>query len=144
GQNLTDVLDDLTASLKLKERPFPIHRLDKPTTGALILARTPQFARSLSQQIKSHTLQKTYLALVRRAFSPGTSGEVRQRLYITDGRVCTDMIEPSMYRNAPTEARETLTTWKCVRTSGEISLLELGLCTGVKHQLRVVCASVLG
>ncbi|KAG8729858.1 hypothetical protein FRC10_003338, partial [Ceratobasidium sp. 414] len=144
----------LTGLLKLKERPLPVHRLDKPTTGALILARTKQSAQTLSQQLRNRTIQKTYLALVHRSFLPDDAGQLRQCLSITDGRVrpCitdaqTETVKPSVHREKPTEVRETLTTWRCLGTSAPglpaVSLLELGLCTGVKHQLRVIAASVL-
>ncbi|KAG9086078.1 hypothetical protein FS749_003916 [Ceratobasidium sp. UAMH 11750] len=153
-QTLDDILDDLTSLLKLKERPLPVHRLDKPTTGALILARTKRSAQTLSQQLRNRTIQKSYLALVRRSFSPRDAGQIRQSLRITDGRVRpyipdakVDTIESPIRRDKSTEVRETITTWKCLGTSAPglpaVSLLELGLCTGVKHQLRVVTASIL-
>ncbi|KAG9074721.1 hypothetical protein FRC06_010506 [Ceratobasidium sp. 370] len=148
---LDDVLDDLTNSLKLKERPLPVHRLDKPTTGALVLARTKQSAQALGQQLRNRTIQKTYLALVHRSLSLDDGGQIQQRLCITDGRVhacfsdAQNIAEPPIHRQKPTEVRETLTTWRCLGTSvprlPAVSLLELGLCTGVKHQLRVVAAS---
>ncbi len=44
---------------------YPIHRLDKPTSGALLFALDKESARILSKQFKEHTIQKTYLSIVR-------------------------------------------------------------------------------
>jgi 23S rRNA-/tRNA-specific pseudouridylate synthase len=104
----------------------------------------------MSQQLRptnsSDSIRKTYLALVHGSLEPGDSGELRQNLYITDGRVTINNI-PLKGRQLPTDARDTLTTWRCLSSNlfrDSVSLLELGLHTGVKHQLRVVTSSVLG
>ena len=44
---------------------YPVHRLDKPTSGVLLFALDSETARLLSEQFASHTIQKTYLAIVR-------------------------------------------------------------------------------
>lgn len=44
---------------------YPIHRLDKPTSGVLLFALDSETARLMSEQFKAHTIQKTYLAVVR-------------------------------------------------------------------------------
>jgi len=59
-----DVLDGLRRRYDLGENPYPVHRLDKGTTGVLILARTKALARELSRQFRTRTIEKTYLALV--------------------------------------------------------------------------------
>lgn len=137
--------------MPLTTKPYPIHRLDRLTTGALLLARNEQAARTLGQQLRYSNspdrIRKTYLALVRGRFDPGEAGEIRQNLYIAEGRV-TAIKDPLYRRNVPIAARETVTTWQCLSRgsgmNGPMSLLELGLHTGVKHQLRVICAAVLG
>ncbi|KAF8595649.1 pseudouridine synthase [Ceratobasidium sp. AG-I] len=145
---LDHLLDDLTTSIPLDVKPLPVHRLDKPTTGALILARNQRTARSLSAQLSrtqpKSSIEKTYLALVHRLLQPGGSGEIRQRLYITDGRVAVDKSSLGRQRTQA-EERDSLTTWQCLASSARspVSLVQFGLHTGVKHQLRVVAASVL-
>jgi 23S rRNA-/tRNA-specific pseudouridylate synthase len=60
------------------------------TTGALVIARAPQHARELSQQFASHTVSKSYLALVRAGSSfpqPGSQGVVDDALWVEDGHV---------------------------------------------------------
>ncbi|KAJ1300543.1 hypothetical protein OPQ81_002197 [Rhizoctonia solani] len=136
------VLEDLTRSLLLKAKPHPVHRLDKLTTGVLVLARNPQTAQTLSTQLSqssSNEITKTYLALVHGSFEPNHEGEVRKELYITDGRV--SIKKPS--EEADCKAAATYTTWRCLASSGDVSLMELGLRTGVKHQLRVTMAQIL-
>ncbi|ELU42762.1 RNA pseudouridylate synthase domain-containing protein [Rhizoctonia solani AG-1 IA] len=127
---------DLTTSLSLKIKPLPVHRLDKATTGALILARNSQVAQTLSSQLRrpsSNAIIKTYLALVHGSFEPESNGEIRKSLFISDGRVS---VQPSSV-GAISKEVPTHTTWRCLFSKKGVSLMELGLKTGVKHQLRV-------
>lgn len=50
---------------QLKQWVYPVHRLDKPTSGALVFALNDEIARALSAQFESRQVKKTYLALVR-------------------------------------------------------------------------------
>jgi 23S rRNA-/tRNA-specific pseudouridylate synthase len=78
------------------------------TTGALLLARTPQAARDLSQQFRARTVHKTYLALVRagrQSFS-AAKGEIDAKLLIEDGRV-----------SVSNQGKEALTGWELVGSS---------------------------
>ncbi|KAI0301002.1 pseudouridine synthase [Multifurca ochricompacta] len=58
------VLDGLRRKYGLNENPYPVHRLDKGTTGVLILACTKALARELSRQFRTHAIGKTYFALI--------------------------------------------------------------------------------
>lgn len=49
----------------LGQHVFPVHRLDRPTSGALLFAKSSTVARTLSEQFEAHTVQKSYLAIVR-------------------------------------------------------------------------------
>ncbi|CAE6465755.1 unnamed protein product [Rhizoctonia solani] len=140
-QTLDYVLEDLKSSLSLKSKPLPVHRIDKLTTGVLILARNPQTAQTLSTQLRqpvSNDIIKTYLALVHGSFEPNYTCDIRRNLYITDGKV-------SVKKPVATNFKETTsyTTWRCLGSRGDVSLMELGLRTGIKHQLRVTMAQVL-
>ncbi|GLB44552.1 putative RNA pseudouridylate synthase [Lyophyllum shimeji] len=122
----------------LGDRPFPVHRLDKGTTGALLLARSATHARKLSQQFQSRTVDKTYLALVRggaKSF-PSKSGEIRTPILYNDGRAS---IDPSF------QGDPSATEWELIASSSKVplSLLRLKLHTGHKHQLRVHLAHCL-
>lgn len=50
---------------QIGQHVYPIHRLDKPTSGVLLFAKSPQIARSVSQQFMDHKVNKQYLAVVR-------------------------------------------------------------------------------
>ncbi|KAL0060125.1 hypothetical protein AAF712_013097 [Marasmius tenuissimus] len=69
--SLHDVADGYSAglaeSVNQNERDvlFPVHRLDKATTGCLVFGRTKDMARELSRQFKGRTIEKTYYAVVR-------------------------------------------------------------------------------
>ncbi|CAE6439092.1 unnamed protein product [Rhizoctonia solani] len=141
-KTLDHVLEDLTVSLSLNTKPLPVHRLDRLTTGALILARNPQTAQTLSSQLRrsaSNEINKTYLALVHGYFELNYTGEIRKDFYIADGRVSIGKpSDEASYKKA-----ETHTTWRCLASRRNVSLMELGLRTGVKHQLRVSMAQIL-
>lgn len=50
---------------QLGQRVYPVHRLDKPTSGVLLFALSPEMAGVLAQQFQQHSIHKTYLAVVR-------------------------------------------------------------------------------
>jgi tRNA pseudouridine65 synthase len=50
---------------QIGQRVYPVHRLDKPTSGVLLFALSPEMARELSEQFSAHVVQKRYLAVVR-------------------------------------------------------------------------------
>ena len=50
---------------QLKQKVYPAHRLDKPTSGVLLFALNPETARQLSEQFRHHQMEKCYLAVVR-------------------------------------------------------------------------------
>ncbi len=66
GTNMTRHIDGLLDALAFdkQEKPKLVHRIDKDTSGILILARNRQWADLLTKAFREHTLQKTYLALV--------------------------------------------------------------------------------
>jgi len=118
---------------------YPIHRLDKPTSGILLFALDSQTAKLMSEQFKAHTIQKTYIAIVRGYTSE--SGEIKHALSekldkISDKKAKQDK-----------EAQDAVTAFKRVATveldiavgrydKTRYSLLELKPQTGRKHQLR--------
>ncbi|PFH47445.1 hypothetical protein AMATHDRAFT_6747 [Amanita thiersii Skay4041] len=125
-------LAGLQQSLALDSMPYPIHRLDKGTTGTLLLARTLPSARALSQQFQQGTVEKTYLALVRggKKTFPINSGIIKIPLQFQDGRVS---LSTTRY------GKPSVTEWELVGSSpvAPLSLLRMRLLTGHKHQLRV-------
>ncbi|KAF7306506.1 Pseudouridine synthase [Mycena indigotica] len=141
---IPSVIQDLQRRLQLPQPPLGVHRLDKATTGALVLARSKRFASDFHTQFKQRDVHKTYLALVRagRQSFEQTSGTIRVPIVYKDGHAtATQKLLPG----ADNEAREALTGWELVASSPHLplSLLRLKLITGNKHQLRVHLAHVL-
>lgn len=136
--NFNSLLKAIRNRFQLDSDPYPVHRLDKGTTGSLVLARTLAMARELSLQFQQRTVEKTYLALVRGGNTSFTStrGQIRTPIQYTDGRASLDLSglgTPSV------------TDWDLVGSSqfAPFSLLRLKLHTGHKHQLRVHLAHYL-
>lgn len=90
--------------------------INKDTTGTLLLARTPQVARDLSQQFQHRTVHKTYLALVRagRSTFPTPQGTIDARLTFDDGRVSVLQDKRKKHLDLSVEA---LTGWELVASS---------------------------
>ncbi|KAL4073853.1 pseudouridine synthase [Scleroderma citrinum] len=134
-----DLLYDLKYRFHMSNLPYAVHRLDKSTTGALVLAKNLVTARQLAQQFQTRTVGKTYLALVRggeKSF-PAKFGEIREALETSkEGRV---LIGTSC------DAKFAATDWELIASSTKapLSLLRLTLHTGLKHQLRVHLAHSL-
>ncbi|GAA5941940.1 hypothetical protein JCM10213_004341 [Rhodosporidiobolus nylandii] len=130
--------DDLLAALRKEqgcEKAVPVHRLDKSTTGCLLLALSPLLASRLQTQLQQHAVKRTYLAVVHGRIKPGFVGAVDGRLRMDDDRVrvCDEA-----------DGVEARTDWECLDSSKTgFSLLRLKPQTGRKHQLRIHCADVL-
>ncbi|KAF9643496.1 pseudouridine synthase, partial [Thelephora ganbajun] len=124
---------------QLPEEPWPVHRLDKDTTGALLLARSRLQAREFQVQFKEHDIKKTYLALVQAGEDAFLSapGSIRNVLvYDLNGR---------FDRVVSVKADAAVTHWRLLGSSRKvpISLVSLELETGSKHQLRIHLSKVL-
>lgn len=116
---------------------YPVHRLDRPTSGILVFARTPEVARILGQQMMSGEVSKTYLAVVRGW--PENEGVVDHPLREEpDDRRLKGTEQP--VREAFTRYRRLATTELPVRVetypTSRYALVELMPETGRKHQLR--------
>jgi len=118
---------------------YPIHRLDKPTSGVLLFALDSHTAKLMNEQFKNHTIQKTYIA-VARGYVP-ESGFIDHALKEKLDKISDK--EASKYK----EAQEAKTEYKLLQTveidasvgkydKTRYSLVELKPQTGRKHQLR--------
>lgn len=118
---------------------FPVHRLDKATSGLLLFALDSDSARCLGEQFQNHSLQKTYLALTRGWSLPAGNID-KPLLYKKDKYGDKDKQQPS-------EPQEALTAYECLGQTTlnqplgkfqqqRYSLLELKPKTGRKHQIR--------
>ncbi|KZV81202.1 pseudouridine synthase [Exidia glandulosa HHB12029] len=132
-------IDYYEQAVQPPERPRTVHRLDRVTTGAMVLAKNLNSASTLSLQFKQRLVKKTYLAI---AYGPAPlrssqMGTLESNISLDpDGRVKIDS-NPPLSDAKTTEARA---AYEVVATSEKypgLSLLRLDLKTGVKHQLRV-------
>lgn len=116
---------------------YPLHRLDRPTSGLLVFARDPQTASTLGKTLMAGEVKKTYLAMVRGW--PPEQGLIDHPLRdeAEDRRLKG---QPQALRDAVTRYRRTATTEIPVAIEGHptsrYSLVELYPQTGRKHQLR--------
>lgn len=114
-------------------RPGIVHRLDKDTSGLLVIARTPRAYEALTTAFAERRVDKRYLALVY-----GTPKEPTGRIEGPIGRHPTRRKEMTV-RSA---GRPALTLYRSLGTENGISALELTLATGRTHQIRVHLKSV--
>lgn len=111
------------------ERPGIVHRIDKGTTGLLVVAKSERAHRGLSELFRRHDIQRRYVALV---YGTPAGGEGTVRSLIA--RHPTDRLRMS---GRVTRGRESVTHWRVIESMGEISMVELSLETGRTHQIRV-------
>ena len=119
---------------------YPIHRLDKPTSGVLLFALDSHTAKLMSEQFKAQSIQKTYIAVVR--------GYIEEEGLIDYAlSVKLDKIADKGLKAVQKEAQEAVTAFRRVHTveipfavgkyaQTRYSLVELKPKTGRKHQLR--------
>ena len=121
------------------QKVFPIHRLDKATSGLLLFALDAKTARNLSDQFMNHTIQKTYLAICR-GWSD-ESGYIEHALKYKRDKIAEKMKREQLEPQSAETTYKTLSTTTVDQTIGRYeqqrySLLELKPRTGRKHQLR--------
>jgi 23S rRNA pseudouridine1911/1915/1917 synthase len=112
-----------------KERPGIVHRLDKETSGVLVIAKNDAAHRDLSKQFADRTTGKTYLALV--------AGTPRKSLGIIDAPIARHPVHRQRMSVARRAGRSAKTEYRVIRSSGDRSLVECVIHTGRTHQIRV-------
>lgn len=113
------------------ERPGIIHRLDKDTTGAIVVAKTESVLHSLQNQIKAKTATREYLGVVY-----GSPKEESGMINLPIGRHPQDGKKMSVV-TVEKGGREALTYWQVKERLGNYSLIHFTLGTGRTHQIRV-------
>lgn len=117
----------------LKSKIGLVHRLDKDTSGLIVVAKDEQTAEELSRQFHDREVEKTYVALVHGHISE-PSGTI-DRPIARDRWHRTKMTVAANGRNA-------LTLWKVRERFEKFTLLEVDIKTGRTHQIRVHLASI--
>jgi 23S rRNA pseudouridine1911/1915/1917 synthase len=122
------------SSIGGEQRPGIVHRLDKMTSGLVIVAKNDTAHRRLSDQFKSREVHKTYVALVHGRIA-NHSGEINRPV----GR---DPRRRTRMKAGGIAPREALTKYRVLRCFGHFTLVEAMPQTGRTHQIRVHLASL--
>jgi 23S rRNA pseudouridine1911/1915/1917 synthase len=115
-------------------RPGIVHRLDKDTSGAMVVAKNANALENLAKQFKTRAVQKKYLALVYGDLQ-GDEGTIKLPI----GR---HPIHRKRMSTTTRKGRAAETFWRVRERFQGITLLELTLKTGRTHQIRVHCAAI--
>lgn len=110
-------------------RPGIVHRLDKGTSGVLIVARNDAAHEKLVEAFRERQVEKTYVALLHGKVK-GESGRI-------DLPVARDLQRRSRMTARRREGREARTDWRVLFRMGGYTLVQAGLHTGRTHQIRV-------
>lgn len=112
-------------------RPGIVHRLDRDTSGLLVVARHVRAQEGLAVQFREHSLRRLYLGVVR-----GTPGFAARRVRTLHGR---DPADRRRFTWDVDEGRIAVTNIRAVRALAGAALLEFRLETGRTHQIRMHC-----
>lgn len=130
GQHLSQSDDPL--------RPGIVHRLDKETSGVLLVAKNDFAHAKLADSFRDRTIQKTYIALVQ-----GLLAEDRGRIELPIARHPNHRTRMTADRaSLLPNSRPARTDWRVVARIGPTTLLEIHLHTGRTHQIRVHFSAV--
>ena len=118
-KNIIDILKD--TKYFLGSKPYIVHRIDKDTSGLLIVAKNRKFAQLFTSLFRIRKIHKTYLALTYGKVSKSISSLKDQLVYVEKGKKVI---------------QKAVTNLKIIKSNNDYTFLELKPITGRKHQLR--------
>ena len=119
------------------ERPGIVHRIDKDTSGLLVVAKTDAAHEGLARQFAAHSIERRYLAICAGYPNP-REGTIAGRI----GRSDHDRKKMAVLEKDSSRGKHAVTHYRTIRTLRSASLIECQLETGRTHQVRVHCASI--
>lgn len=124
--------EDETSAL----RPGIVHRLDKDTSGVMIVAKTAQAHSSLVSQFQSHSNEKVYIAVVKRPF-------IKKRGTV-DANIVRDAQDRKKFTvsSDPRKGKSAVTHYTVLRQNAEYAFIRVRIETGRTHQIRVHMKSI--
>lgn len=111
------------------ERPGIVHRIDKDTSGLLIVAKNDRAHEALSKQLKDKTLSRIYIALVQ--------GRINHDTGLIDAPIGRDPLDRKKMCVTDINSKEAITYFKVLERFKNATLIECSLKTGRTHQIRV-------
>lgn len=114
---------------------YPIHRLDRPTSGVILFGKKPAAQAQVSEQFKARTIAKTYLAIVGERPEKDTDTLVH---FLREGKGNNAEIVDSSDKTAKRAELQ----YRYVGSSDRYHLLEITLITGRKHQIRAQLGAI--
>jgi len=135
GPCLEDMLGDLR--LGFAREPMPVHRLDRDTSGCLLLARNPRALRRYGAAFEARSVTKTYWGIV-----AGVIEDVRGTIALNLSKISS---ERDGWRMIPArQGKPAVTHWRVLAQGQGLTLVEFTPETGRTHQIRVHAAAGLG
>ncbi len=132
--DLVAMLDEYFSQTDPQAKTYPVHRLDKETSGVMVFAKTQKAAAALSAQITQNKMKKHYYAVVQG--SPEDSGVFKDLLFHDRQKNKTYTVKRSRKG-----VKEASLEFKKISAHEELSLVDILLHTGRTHQIRVQFAS---
>ena len=116
-----------------EKRPGIVHRLDKDTSGVMMVAKNDGTQAELSRMLKDREIEKHYLAL--------TEGRMKEKEGVIDAPIGRSRKDRKKMAVDP-EGRPAVTEWRVIAEGKDCSLLDVHILTGRTHQIRVHMRSI--
>lgn len=115
-------------------RPGIVHRIDKDTTGSLIICKNDEAHRNIAEQIKEHSVTRKYVGIV--------AGHFKEESGTVEGAIGRHPVDRKKMAINERNGKPAITHYRLLETLKQSSYMEFSLETGRTHQIRVHMASI--